>query len=212
MFLITELDRRCSAIVPGATVLFVAFFTAHLQATDRIDYQRDIRPILASRCWHCHGPDANARQGNLRLDQSESALAPRAHTAAVVPGDAGASLLVQRIDSNDDDLRMPPPDQPRQLTTEEKSTLRRWVTEGGSFTRHWAFRPPSRPPVPEMTSSDWVRNEIDAFVLAELRQHGLQPSAEAERATLIRRLSLDLTGLPPSPEDVQLFLGDTHTD
>ncbi|MCC6729023.1 MAG: DUF1553 domain-containing protein [Chthonomonadales bacterium] len=185
----------------------------------RIDFDRDIRPILSDNCFACHGNDASSRQAGLRLDLAEGALGqlPTGHRA-VVPGNADESMLVVRTAAAGP-MRMPPVDSGKTLTPAQIATLRAWVEQGGVYTAHWAFVAPRRPPVPDGPPAgaadglrglwtSWPVNPIDRFVLARLRREGLKPSAVADRPTLIRRVSLDLTGLPPTPEEVDAFLAD----
>ncbi|MFO1007338.1 MAG: DUF1553 domain-containing protein [Planctomycetaceae bacterium] len=173
-----------------------------------IDFNRDVRPILSNHCWNCHGPDEASREAGLRLDQRESAIAvgPEKHRA-VVPHDPGASELVKRIDSTDD-TQMPPASFEKPLTAEQREILKRWIAEGAPYAAHWAFSAPVRPTRPAVKHSDWPRNEIDFFVLEKLEGAGLSPSPEADRSTWLRRVTLDLTGLPPTPEEREAFLAD----
>lgn len=173
-----------------------------------VSFNRDIRPILADKCFHCHGPDVATRKADLRLDDEQSARAERDGTIALVPGKPDQSELILRILSTDDAERMPPPASERQLSEAEKDLLKRWVAQGGKYERHWSFQPPSRAPLPTVQRRDWVRNPLDHFVLLRLEQGGLAPSPEADRVTLIRRVTLDLTGLPPTPSEVDAFLAD----
>ena len=170
----------------------------------RVSFNRDIRPILADNCYYCHGQDANKRQADLRLDVRDAAI----QSEAVVPGDTEASGLLERIQSEDPDEIMPPPDSNRQLSPAQKKLLERWIAEGASYESHWAYVAPSRPAEPTVQNSEWSRNAIDRFVLAKLESAGLAPSPEAGRAELFKRLSIDLTGLPPTLEDVSAFLAD----
>ena len=174
------------------------------EGTPDLDFNRDIRPILAENCFYCHGQDSNKRQGDLRLDLRESAIQP----GAIVPGDAPKSKLVQRIHATDPETMMPPPKSNRRLSAEQKQLLERWISAGAVYQSHWAFVAPVRPPVPAVTRQDWVRTPIDRFVLAKLEKEGLGPSPEADRLTLLKRLSIDLTGLPPTPQEVDDFLAD----
>lgn len=179
-------------------------------ADEAIRFGRDILPILSENCFHCHGPDSKKREADLRLDTFEGAT--RKESPAIVPGQSGASELVRRLVSQDPDEVMPPPKSNRKLTPHQVDLLRRWIDSGAPWGRHWAFEPPQRPTPPAVQASAWVRNPIDAFVLARLEQEGLAPSPEAPRATLLRRVSLDLTGLPPTPEELDAFLADTSSD
>ncbi|GJQ30935.1 MAG: cytochrome c [Phycisphaerae bacterium] len=180
---------------------------------DRIRYDRDIRPLLSDRCFLCHGTDAAARQANLRLDDPASAAAPRERGAAIVPGNPSASTLLKRLASHDPDEVMPPPTSTkRPFSADEIALVRRWIDEGAEYEPHWSFVPPARHRPPTPSHPDWARDEIDAFILAALDARGLSPSPEVDRATLLRRVTLDLTGLPPSAEDLAAFLADPSPD
>ncbi|HUG90662.1 MAG TPA: DUF1549 domain-containing protein, partial [Planctomycetaceae bacterium] len=171
-------------------------------------YNQSIRPILAENCFACHGPDSAARQADLRLDQRDAAV----EASAIVPGDPDSSEMIRRIFSTDELEQMPPPDSHKKLTARQKETLRRWVAEGGEYELHWSLIPPMRPEPPAVKNEVWVRTPIDRFILAPLERTGLAPAPEADRYTLARRLSLDLTGLPPSPELVDEFVNDASPD
>jgi hypothetical protein len=173
-----------------------------------VDYQRDVRPLLADRCYDCHGPDAARRKADLRLDVEASVLAERQGSRAVVPGDPAGSALVRRIGHQDARKRMPPAASGKSLSAAEAALLERWIAEGAKWERHWAFVPPARPVPPATRLEGWARNPIDAFVLKRLEDEGLRPSPEAPPETLIRRASLDLTGLAPAPAEVDAFLAD----
>ncbi|CAN5911753.1 PSD1 and planctomycete cytochrome C domain-containing protein [soil metagenome] len=182
-------------------------------ADQPLQYNRDIRPILSENCFACHGPDESHRKGKLRLDSFEGATADAASGfPAIVPGDGEESEVLWRIESEDDLDRMPPPDSGKELTPEQVAMLRAWIEQGGEYQDHWAYVTPTRPEVPEVEQADRVRNAIDAFILAGLEAKGIDPSPEADRATLIRRLSLDLTGLPPTPGEVEAFVNDEAPD
>ena len=168
-----------------------------------LDFNRDVRPILSENCFSCHGQDPKQRKAKLRLDDAESAT-----KKAIVPGKPDASPLVQRIFSDDPDEQMPPPDARRQITLAQKQVLKKWIAEGAKYSPHWAFIPPVRPAMPEVKRKDWVRTPIDAFVLSRLEAEGLSPAPEADKVTLLRRLSLDLIGLPPTITEVDAFLAD----
>jgi hypothetical protein len=170
----------------------------------KLDYNEDIRPILSENCFYCHGPDANKRKAKLRLDVREDALKHK----AFVPGDADASDLVQRLFSKDSEEVMPPPDSHRTVTPAQKEILKRWIAEGAEYKPHWAFVAPVRPALPANGES----NPVDAFVVEKLTKAGLKLSPEAPKATLLRRLSLDLIGLPPTPEETAAFLADQTPD
>lgn len=174
-------------------------------AAERIEFNRDVRPILADACFQCHGPDAKKRKGDLRLDTAEGRHAVR-------PGKPAESTLVQRIESKDADEVMPPRSAPRQLTAAQKETLRRWIEQGGEWQTHWAYIPPKRPDLPTVKDPTWSKNPIDRFVRATLDANGLTPNASAAKHTLLRRVALDLTGLPPTPAEMDAFTRDTAPD
>jgi hypothetical protein len=177
-------------------------------AAPPIDFNRDVRPILSDRCFACHGPDAGKRKAKLRLDQREIAVEKQ----AIVPGDAEASELVYRIFSEDPEEHMPPPESRQPLTLEQKEILRRWIDEGAEYQAHWSYLPLEQPAVPAVKRAEWLRTPVDAFVLRRLEEQNLPPAAAASRRDLLRRLSLDLTGLPPSPEEMSDFLADRRPD
>jgi hypothetical protein len=204
--------------VPGATALAAA--AAIGVAGDggggapAVDFARDVRPILSDRCFRCHGPDAEAREAGLRLDLEEGALADLGGYAAIVRGDVAASELWQRVSAQSDLERMPPPEGGEALSAGEIETLRRWIEEGAPWQRHWAFAPPvaTPPPAAPPERAGWARDDLDLYVLARLGAAGLSPSPEADRPTLLRRLALDLVGVPPSPEELDAFLADDSAD
>jgi len=173
-------------------------------ADEPIDFNRDIRSILAENCFYCHGQDGNKRQAELRLDDRDSAL----NGSAFVPGNPKESSLIKRIHSADPDEQMPPVKSNRKLSVEQKALLEKWINEGGHYSKHWAFVAPIRPDLPKVSKPDWVRTPVDRFVLEKLDGVGLAPSPEADRATLIRRLYIDLIGLPPTPAQVDAFVAD----
>lgn len=169
-----------------------------------IEFNRDIRPILSDQCIACHGPDSAARAAGLRLDQREVAV----ESGAIVPGDPDASEMMRRILSHDEYERMPPPELKKSVTKEQIALLQEWIRQGAEYQPHWSYIPPQKVDPPKVDNQEWVRNPIDQFVLAELETLGLEPAGEATPETLIRRLSLDLTGLPPSPELVAEYAAD----
>ncbi len=178
-----------------------------------VDYNRDIGPILSDNCYACHGFDEKQRKAGLRLDEAESAQSTLKDGAqAVVPGKPDESELVFRVETDDETLHMPPKEFGKTLSAEQKALLRRWIEQGAPFERHWAFEPPKKPGIPEVSDPAWPRNEVDRFLLSRLDQEGLKPSPEADRTTLIRRVTLDLTGLPPTPAEVAAFLADDRPD
>ncbi len=177
------------------------------------EYARDVRPILAEFCFRCHGFDAATREGGLRLDRQAEATQPAdSGSPAIVPGNADQSELWQRINHADADLRMPPAETGKVLTAAQREILRAWIDAGAPYAEHWAFQPPRRAPTPPVEHSDWARNWIDAFILQELEQAGWEPRPLADPARLLRRVSLDLTGLPPTPGDVDRFLRASKRD
>ncbi|MBM3769620.1 MAG: DUF1549 domain-containing protein, partial [Acidobacteria bacterium] len=169
-----------------------------------LNFNRDVRPILAENCFYCHGQDANKRQADLRLDLRDAAI----QAVAIVPKDVAKSSLVKRIHADDPEQLMPPPKSNRRLTEEQKNLLERWISEGAEYQSHWAFVAPVRPAEPTVRKANWIRNSIDRFVLAKMEEQKLSPSPEADRATLIKRLSIDLIGLPPTPAEVDAFVAD----
>lgn len=199
----TSLIVRLMACLAG---LFAAAPTCLAQGS--IQFNRDIRPILSENCFQCHGPDAAQRKAKLRLDTHAGALADRGDGKAVVPGDAKTSLLIQRVTAADPREKMPPPKSGRTLTAEQIELLRRWIADGAKWQEHWAFLPPQRPDLQPLRNKAWPRNPIDHFVLGRLEKEGLAPSPEAPRETLLRRVTLDLTGLPPTPQELDAFLAD----
>jgi hypothetical protein len=185
-------------------------FAQEPAAPKPVDFQRQVRPILADNCFQCHGPDEATRQMELRLDTKEGAFAERPDGAPIVPGDPAGSLLYRRISSQSDLDRMPPPQMTdKKLSPEQIEVLRRWIEEGASWDQHWSFKPVSRTEPPSVREEAWVRNPIDRFVLARLEAENLEPAPEADRRTLARRAALDLTGLPPDPGTLASFLSDT---
>ena len=182
-------------------------------ATERVvDFAREVRPILSDNCFSCHGPDEGTRQRGLRLDVPEGLFEDRGRLGGpvVVAGNASESRLFERLVTESDRLRMPQGADP--LTDEQIETLRLWIDQGAGWRPHWAFIPPARPALPPVADPEWVRNPIDNFILARLETEGLEPAAEADRATLLRRVTLDLTGLPPAPGELAAFLNDDAPD
>jgi mono/diheme cytochrome c family protein len=192
-------------------VLIVAALTAETVAEDDVKFSRDVLPILSDNCFSCHGPDANARKADLRLDTKEGAL--RTENPVIVPGKSAESDLVARITSPDPAEVMPPPKSNRKLTPAQIESLRRWIDEGAVWGKHWAFEPPQRPAVPAIDNrQSRIDNPIDAFILARLEREGLSLSPQASKETLIRRVTLDLSGLPPTLDEVDAFVADTSPD
>lgn len=185
-------------------VLASAIQGAEPGTLDQVEFNRDVRPILSDNCFYCHGPDASERQAELRLDLRDEAVAAK----AIVPGDAESSELIVRILSHDADLKMPPPDTRTKLTERQREILQKWIEQGAEYEQHWAFVPLATEGVPRVALADWPRNDLDRFVLARLEREGLVPSPEATKETLIRRVTLDLTGLPPTLAEVDAFIAD----
>jgi hypothetical protein len=188
-------------------VLLCASAAANAAEPANVNFSRDILPILSDNCFACHGPDQNQRKADLRLDSKDGAL--RIANAVIVPGKSGESEIILRIASDDPEEVMPPPKSNRKLTASQIELLKRWIDEGAAWGKHWAYEAPRRPELPTVKFAAWPRNPIDRFILARLEREGLPPSAEAARETLIRRVTLDLAGLPPTPEEIDAFLRDT---
>jgi hypothetical protein len=201
----------------GRRLLTLAVFAAWLcrpagalpAAEAPVDFNRQIHPILSETCFQCHGPDDHQRKAKLRLDRKDDALG---HGTVIVPGHADRSDLIDRLTADDPTRRMPPAKTGKRLTAQQIELVRRWIDEGAKWNRHWAFVKPERPPLPPVRDDGWVRNPIDRFVLARLEREGLPPSPDADRTTLIRRVTLDLTGLPPTTAEVDAFLADATPD
>jgi mono/diheme cytochrome c family protein len=172
----------------------------------KVDFNREVLPILTSNCFACHGPDAAKRQADLRLDVRPNA--GESGLATIVAGKPEESELIARVTAKDDEGRMPPPKAGKALKREQVRILRKWIEQGGDYPEHWAFVPPRRPPVPKVQNADWVKTPIDNFVLQRLENQKLRPAEKASRRVLIRRVTLDLTGLPPTPEEVKAFVED----
>ncbi len=201
-------------------VLWASLIASGARGDEGVEYVRDIQPLLRSHCYECH--DGGKRTADLRLDVRANALqGGESGDPAIVPGASNKSALITRITAADDSIRMPP-ESPR-LSDEDVQLLRRWIDAGADWpnglagdektpSEHWAFRPPQREPLPDVQRPEWLRNAVDSFVLARLESQGMAPSPEADRVTLLRRLFLDLTGLPPTIEDVDAFLLDNRPD
>src|SRR3954462_8912165 len=211
------------ALLPGGThpkrlsVLALVFVLANLRfarEADEVNFDRDIRPILAENCFKCHGPDAKQRQAELRLDLRESATkAAESGTVPIVPSNAATSELVRRINANNDRDRMPPISTHKFLTADQKNLLARWINKGATYEPHWAFVSPVAPKVPVIRGQGFrIENSIDAFIAERLQREGMIMSPEADKATLIRRVAVDLTGLPPTVAELDAFLADTSPD
>ena len=206
--------RSISTIPPTllatvGVVVLASLVSASARGEDeKLQYNRDIRSILAENCFACHGPDSASRKASLRLDKREDAI----ESGAIEPGDPDVSEMIARVVADDAEQIMPPPSSKKTLLAEQKATLSRWVKEGAEYQPHWSYIAPKRSELPDVKDGDWPRNPIDRFVLANLEVKGLSPAPEADRRTLIRRLSLDLTGLPPEPADVEAFVADESPD
>ncbi|SVD26279.1 uncharacterized protein METZ01_LOCUS379133, partial [marine metagenome] len=187
--------KRLHRILPSLAITLTAFVTD----AGKIQFNRDIRPILSDNCFACHGPDANHRKAGLRLDTREGALADLGDYAAVAPGTLGRSELLARITAADPDDLMPPPETGKRLSAGERRLLRDWIAQGAEYEAHWAYIPHKRPALPSVSDRAWPSGAIDRFILARLESENLSPSPQANAATLARRVHFDLTGLPPSP-------------
>ena len=200
--------RRFSITFFISVVALVGCLSSTQAAEGTVEFNRDIRQLLSDTCFQCHGPDKNTREAGLRLDTVEGAHADLGGYQAIVPGDPAKSEMFQRITASNADDRMPPENFKRQLTAEEIELLRRWIEQGGKYESHWAYLPPTKAPLPEVKQADWPENPIDFFILERIENAGLAPSQRADRRTLIRRLSFDLIGLPPTPLEVEAFVND----
>jgi hypothetical protein len=177
-----------------------------------VDFNREIRPILSDTCFKCHGPDEGQRMAKLRLDETEGLFVDRGGYKIIVPGNSAQSKLYQKISSKDPSFRMPPVYSGRTLTDKQIDLIKQWIDQGAKWETEWSFVAPKRPPLPAMKDKSWARNPIDAFVLARLEAEGLRPSPEADKTTLLRRVTFDLTGLPPTPAEIDSFLADKSPD
>jgi len=177
-----------------------------------VDFNRQIRPIFSDHCFACHGPDERVREAGLRLDLKEGLFEERGNYQLVVPGDSSQSRLFQRISAEHEAALMPPARFDRKLSQEQVDLIQRWIEEGAQWQNHWAFVAPKKSAIPRVRNRSWVRNPIDSFILARLEREGLEPSPEADRVTLLRRVTLDLTGLPPGLDDIRVFLSDDSPD
>lgn len=208
---------RFACAVAAIAMLCLAFAPpsrqGETQRKRRVDFNRDVRPILSEHCFKCHGPSAKDVRGNLRLDDPKSATRDRGGYAVIVPGAPGKSRLWQRVSAPVPAAAMPPPDAGvKPLTEEDKRILRAWIEEGAEYKPHWSYIPPKKPALPEVSRPEWCSNDVDRFVLAKLDEKGLRPEPEADRATLIRRASLTLIGLPPTPAEIAEFERDSRPD
>ena len=205
------LNRTEYLLIPGMSACLIMGILAPSTAmAGTVSYDRDVLPIISEKCFSCHGPDEKTRKKGLRFDTRVGLLESTTRAGSVVtPGDALASVLYQRITETDPDKRMPPSDSHLSLKDSEIAVIEAWITEGAPWQGHWAFVPPEKTAPPEVQNAPWCRSPIDQFILARLESAGLEPAPEAPREVLIRRVSLDLTGLPPTPDEVDAFLSDT---
>ncbi|HEY8746354.1 MAG TPA: PSD1 and planctomycete cytochrome C domain-containing protein, partial [Tepidisphaeraceae bacterium] len=204
--------RNTTLIVLLAGVLTPACFAAEKPLPRTIDFNRDIRPILSENCYACHGPDKNKRKAELRLDTHEGLFSTHESRVDVAPKNIEQSELFRRITATDPAERMPDPKSNKKLSDRQIALIRKWIEQGASWKDHWAYLPPGRPTPPALEDAGFVRNPLDQFILAGLKDANLSHAAEADRVTLIRRLSFDLVGLPPTPEQVRQFVSDTTPD
>jgi hypothetical protein len=204
--------RQCFFLWMLQATCLCMISAALLQAAEpsagKVKFNRDIRQLLSDSCYHCHGPDDKHREADLRLDQRDAALTAK----ALIPGKADQSELIKRINETDPMSIMPPPESGKKLTAAQKKLLADWINQGAEYEAHWSFTPLVRPAVPVVKAANLVQNPIDAYLLAELAEQQLSYSPMAERATLLRRVSLDLIGLPPTPAEVAAFVNDTSPD
>ena len=196
--------RHC---IPCLFFLIACAIDSSLVAADhRVDFSRDVRPILAANCFKCHGPDEATREAELRLDLRESAVSDLGDRRAISPSDPAQSELIARVTSDDEFEQMPPTDSGLSLTEEDIQTLRLWIQQGAEYDKHWAFKKPVQPEIPQSDDTDWGSHPIDAFILEKMQQQGLSPSPVSDKLTLIRRVYLDLIGLPPTIEEADEFV------
>jgi len=191
-----------------ACILFILAPLAVCAATPSVDFDRSVRPILSDNCFTCHGPDSTKRMATLHFDTKEGAFSK---PGVIVPGDSAASKMYQRISNPNQAMRMPPLSTGHKLTPVQIETIKQWIDSGAKWETHWAFAPPVRPDLPAVKSESWTRTPIDRFILARLEKEGLTPAPETNKATLLRRVTFDLTGLPPTPAELKNFLADNSS-
>ena len=204
-----QLFILCLTIVLASLGVAIPRVTADEKKAGQIDFNREIRPILSDNCFTCHGPDDKQRMAGLRLDTKAGAFIK---TGVIVPGDSAKSRLIRRVTSKDPNVVMPPPESGHKLTEKQIALLRQWIDEGARWQEHWAFVAPRRSQAPVLKNGHGSGNPIDNFIFTRLEREGLKPSPEADKATLARRLYLDLTGLPPTTVDLDVFLADRSPD
>ncbi|MBU6175794.1 MAG: DUF1549 domain-containing protein, partial [Planctomycetes bacterium] len=206
---------RFFAMLLGFPMLFVSLVVSQA-AEGPVSYNRDIRPLLSDRCFACHGPDDTKREADLRLDVADGEWGPfqaRDGHVAIKPGDPKASELWKRLMTDDPSLHMPPPDSGKKpLNEPQRELVRRWIEQGARYERFWSFEPPQPQPLPSVERHDWASGRIDSFVLANLENRKMKPQSRADKRTLIRRVTLDLTGLPPTREEIHAFEQDNAPD
>lgn len=196
------MPRNMNRVLTWTTTSIFLLISSPLLAEKPLDYNRDVRPILSENCFYCHGPDPDHREADLRLDDPQSAK-----ESVIIAGDADASEFFARLVA-DEDMRMPPVESGKKLSEQQIATLKRWIKEGAPFAQHWAYVPPKSSPVPEVERKDWAQSDIDRYLLDRLKSEGFAPSPQADKVTLIRRVTFDLTGLPPTLAEVQSFIED----
>ncbi|MCA9057178.1 MAG: DUF1549 domain-containing protein, partial [Planctomycetaceae bacterium] len=202
--------QRCRQVATPLTIMAaasMALTTASVFAADAPGYNDEIRPILADMCFTCHGPDSAARKADLRIDQRDAAIA----AGTIVPGKPDESELINRIMTDDAELVMPPLETKKKLTEQQKQLLRQWIEQGAEYQRHWSFIPPQKSDPPQVVNTAWPKNEIDRFILSRLEAKQLSPAAPADARTLFRRMHLDITGLPPEPDQISAFEADYNS-
>ncbi len=207
---------RMRVICGAVTICLSSLLVSRANGSDRVDFNRDIRPILSAKCIACHGPDEAARQAELRFDTAEGEEGPfriRDGTAAIEPGDLQGSAIWYRLTTQDADEAMPPPGSSQQpLNDQQRELIRQWILQGAEYADHWAFVAPQPQSTPDTRDRAWCSNRIDRFVMARLEQEGLRPQPRADKRTLIRRVTFDLTGLPPTREAIRHFIEDESPD
>ena len=197
----------------GVVVGIVGPLSAAEPASEKLEFGRDVRAILSNNCFKCHGPDEKQRQAGLRLDQRDGATAKlESGKLGIVAGKWSESEIIARLTTDNADLKMPPPSSGKKVSLEQIATLKRWIDEGAEYKPHWSFVAAARPELPKVSDESWIKNPIDRFVLAKLDKAGLKPTAPADKLTLIRRLTFDLTGLPPTLAEIDAFVADQSAD